>query len=284
MAQALIAARFLHIAALMALFGGSLFETVLAPVSLEGVFAPLRRLGPPLAATALVAALAWAALAARDMAGGELDAETLHAALTQTSFGRVWLGRLALIGLWLAALGLGARRVSLGLGGLVVASLALTGHAAAQEGALGAAHRLNQAVHLVAASAWVGGLAPFLACLRLYVGAPERRDALAAMRRYSTFGRVAVAAVLVSGALEIAMTLGALPWPATSAYRAALDFKIGCVLAMVAIALFNRYVTAPRLARRAGAAWALSAGSVMEITLGLAAIASVAAYGTWSPT
>jgi len=283
---ALVVARFLHFAATMTLFGASFFVAALAPASLAPDLTPLlRRLVLPLAWLALASGLAWLYFVARGMAGGNLDLDTFGAALDDTSFGRVWQGRLAL----LALLAITAvrpdkrRRAPAAVGALCVASLALVGHAAMQGGVLGAAHRLNHALHLLAASAWLGGLAPFLVCLNRFLRAPERRNALAAMMRYSRAGHFAVVAVFVSGALDVAMTTQALPWPPVTPYRLCLAAKIGVYFAMVALALVNRYALAPRISRQPAAARALAAGALAEIALALTAIALVSAFGTFNP-
>ena len=283
---ALVVARFLHFVATMTLFGASLFASVLAPASLAPDLAPLlRRLIPPLALLALVSAFAWLVFVARDMAGGELDPETLRDGLARTSFGMVWQGRLALLLLLvIAALRPDRRwRTPAALGALCVASLGLVGHAAMQEGALGVAHRVNRAAHLLAVGAWLGGLPPFLLCLRRFANSGGRRDALAAMMRFSRAGRFAVTAVFLSGSLDVAMTTGALPWPPLSPYRLGLDSKILVFATMVALALVNRYVFAPKIGRSAASAWALAAGATAEIALALAAIALVSAFATHDP-
>ena len=283
---ALVVARFLHFAATMTLFGASFFGATLAPASLAPDLAPLlRRLVPPLALLALVSALAWFVFVARDMAGGDLGLDTLGDALAGTSFGVVWQGRLALLVLLvIVALRPDRRwRAPAATGALCVASLGLVGHAAMQEGALGAAHRLNHAVHLLAVGAWLGGLPAFLVCLRRFAHSRENRDALVAMMRFSRAGHFAVAAVFVSGALDVAMTTGALPWPPLSLYRLGLDAKILVFATMVTLALVNRYVLAPKIGRSAAAARALAAGAVAEIGLALAAIALASAFAILDP-
>ena len=269
----LVGVRLLHFAATMTLFGASLFGPVVAPWR--------RRFGPPLAGLALASALAWLAFVSRDMAG---DFAAFGDVLTGTAFGRVWLLRLALLGPLVAATLWPDRRecAPATLAGLCVASLGLVGHAAMQAGALGLAHRLNQAVHLLAIAAWIGGLPAFLVCLRLYARA-GRRDALAAMRRYSRIGHFAVAAVFVSGALNVAMTTHALPWPPITPYRFGLDVKMLLFAIMVVLALLNRYAFAPRISRHAGAAPALAAGALVEIALALSALALVSAFATLDP-
>ena len=49
---------------------------------------------------------------------------------------------------------------------------------------------------------------------------------------------------------------------------------------MTVLALFNRYVLAPRIGLSAAAARALAAGAVAEIALALVAIALVSAFAT----
>jgi putative copper resistance protein D len=280
----LVVARFAHFAATMTLFGAALFAAALAPASIAGDLAPLmRRLGPPLALAALASAAAWLCLVAREMAGGGFVG--LSAVLTDTAFGRVWQARLALAAaLVIASLRPDRRwRTVAALAGLATASLGLVGHAATQEGLLGLGHRLNRALHLTCASAWLGGLPPFLVCLGLFAKSPARRDALAAMMRFSAVGHVFVPALFLTGALDVAMTSGAPPWPADTPYRAGLDGKILVFAAMAALALANRYLLAPRVGRSPFAAPALAAGAAAEIALALAALALVSAFATFDP-
>lgn len=282
----LVVARWVHFAATMTLFGAAFFAAALAPPSVADDLSPLlRRLGLPLALLSLASALAWLVFVARDMAGGALNRETLRAVVTDTAFGAVWRARLALLVLVVVATLRPGRRWRLAavLAGAAAASLGLVGHAAMQDGFLGAAHRLNHATHLLAISGWLGGLAPFLVCLSLFVKSPKRGDALRAMVRYSRAGHFAVAAVFATGALEVAMTSGAAPWPPDTPWRLGLDAKILVFAAMTAVALGNRYVLAPRIGRNPAAARALAAGATAEIALGLAAIALASAFATYNP-
>ncbi len=282
----LVIARFAHFASTMTLFGAAFFTTALAPASVSGDLSPLmRRLAAPLALLSLASAAAWLVFVARDMAGGDLDLDGLSAVWWDTAFGKVWQARLALLALLIVATLRPDRRwlIPAVVAGAAVASLGLVGHAAMQDGALGVAHRLNRATHLLATSAWLGGLPPFLVCLVLFLKSRARGDALGAMMRYSRFGHFVVAAVFVSGALDAAMTTGALPWPPSTPYRAGLDSKILVFSGMTALALVNRYVLAPRIGRSALAARALAAGAVAEIVLALSAIALVSAFATFDP-
>jgi putative copper resistance protein D len=276
----LVVARFVHFVATMGLFGACVFSAALAPAALRPALQPhLRRFGPPLALLAWLSALCWFVLVARNMAG-TLDFEGLANVLFGTSFGLVWLGRLALLTALLVSRGI----ARLALAGAAVASLALVGHAAMQDGGLGVAHRANHALHLLAVACWLGGLPLFLVALRLFREAPQRRDALVAMRNFSRIGHFVVATILVSGALDVAMTSQALPWPPTTPYRQGLALKVGVFLAMTGLALVNRYVFAPWAGRRPAAGRALAAGAVVEIALALVALALVSAFATQDPS
>jgi putative copper resistance protein D len=282
----LVLARFVHFAATMSLFGGYLFAAALAPPTLRPDLAPfLRRFGPPLALLCLFSALLWLVVLAREMAEGALDFDVLGDVLSGTAFGRVWQARLAILALLLAATVWPDRRglAPAALAGLAIATLGLVGHATMQDGVLGAAHRANHALHLLATSFWLGGLPLFLVALARFRKRPERRDALEALMRYSRVGHFAVAAVFLSGGLDVAMTSHALPWPPTTPWRLGLDAKIAVFCVMTALALVNRYVFAPRVSRQSTAAKALAAGAVAEVALGLAAVALVSAFATQNP-
>ena len=119
-------------------------------------------------------------------------------------------------------------------------------------------------------------------CLsRLITGTPRCR-ALAAMMRFSRVGHLSVAAVFLSGALDVAMTSGSWPWPPVTPWRIGLFCKVAVFAAMTALALVNRYAFAPRLSSPR-AAKALAAGAVAEIVLGLVALALVAGFATQDP-
>jgi putative copper resistance protein D len=283
---ALFLSRFVQFASLMTLFGAWLFVAVLAPATLAAdLSTQVRRMAASLALLALASAATWLVFVAQDMAGDHFDFAALSDVFWGTEFGRVWQARLVILALLIVAvLWPDARgRAPALFAGLAVATLGLVGHAAMQDGVYGAAHRLNHALHLLATSAWIGGLAPFFACLTLCTGPQRRRDALEAMKRYSRAGHVLVPLVFVTGALDVAMTTHALPWPPFSLYRAGLWSKASLFLAMTALALVNRYVFAVRAGRAPAAARALGIGALAEIGLGLSAVALVSVFATADP-
>jgi len=274
---ALAAARFAHFVSLMSLFGALVYATALSPLGLAPELAPyLRKTAAPLASLALASALAWGLLVARAMLEGTLDLDGFASVLTDTSFGVVWLVRLALFA--------GRRWRTLAVvAGMSLASLALVGHAVMQTGAWGVLHRANHGAHLFLTGGWLGALPLFLVSLRAYAGNSHRTEALSAMMRFSRVGHYAVAGIFLTGAVDVALTTHALPWPPSTPYRLGLDSKIAVFAAMTALALFNRYAQAPRIGSSARARHALAAGAAAEIALAACAVALVSVFATLNP-
>ncbi len=152
-----------------------------------------------------------------------------------------------------------------------------------QTGAEGLLHRGNHAVHLLAAGAWIGGLVPFIMCLSAYERSDTRREAVTAMMRFSFTGQFIVAAIVLTGGVNIALTSGRPPIPPDTPYRALLDVKIVIVAMMIVAALFNRYVLAPQLKPGARALAVLRATSTAEVALGAVAIALVSVFALLDP-
>lgn len=287
---ALAACRLSHYAALVLVFGTAVFlRGLAAPVLAEPIGRALRipvRLGLVLAAATT---WLWLPLQAAEIGGGwdgAADPGTLSAVLLDTGFGHAWLCR-AVLSVALPVLAIAwPRRIGTAAlaAGLLLASLALAGHAAMQNGAAGLLHRLNHAVHLIAGGFWLGALVPFALCLPRLRDPDLRRDAIQALRRFSTAGHVAVAAVLASGIVNIALVLGRWPTDWSSPYQALLACKIALVLAMTGLAVTNRYVFVPRIGRSNGVAVRLvRTGAIAEILLGAAVLALVATFGLLDP-
>ena len=200
--------------------------------------------------------VAWIALTGVKAAGfglGELFTWSLSREVVETGFGQVWALR-ALLGLALAAVALVAlRRRSAPTSGLLfIASAiaitpALSGHARL-EGTLGI---LSDALHVLAAGVWAGGLA-FLVLLLVEAGGERWSLAATAVPRFSLLAVASVAALvatgLVSGFLEV-RSLEAL-WSTT--YGQLLLAKVALLVPLVALGAFNNRISVPRL--RAAAA------------------------------
>jgi putative copper resistance protein D len=290
---ALVLCRFLHFAATMLLFGASAFVWALVPPELARVLmGPLRATIAAAIVVAAITALAWIALEAAQMGDGWADSvnpEALAAVLFDSAFGRVWLWRLGLAFVLLGALALGRHghlAFIVPTAALLLASLGLVGHATMQAGLglTGMLHRANHGVHLLSAGAWLGGLLPLLLCLMRREDARLRSEIDVALRRFSGAGHFVVALVVLTGVVNTALTLGAWPIDLSSPYQRLLAIKIAIVAAMIAMALFNRYVLAPRAGNNAVAALrALTINSAVEVALGAAALALVSIFGTLAP-
>ncbi|SQC92822.1 Inner membrane protein YebZ [Cedecea neteri] len=124
--------------------------------------------------------------------------------------------------------------------------LAGVGHAAMHDGALGAFPE-DQSRDSSSERGLVGGGD----CCLCWFACPWRISragvlpAITAMMRFSRYGHLAVAAVLVTGVVNSLLILG---WtlPLESGYFRLLALKVGLVLVMVTLALINRYILVPR--------------------------------------
>jgi putative copper resistance protein D len=100
---------------------------------------------------------------------------------------------------------------------------------------------------LLRAGAWLGGLAPFILCLKHIDDPRMQSDASRALQGFSTWGHVFVPLIVLTGIVNTALTLGAWPIDMSSPYQVLQGAKIIIVMMMIATAIFNRYVRLHRL-------------------------------------
>ena len=287
---ALAICRFAHFMAVMLAFGASAFLWLYAPEGLRRRLSPtIWRIVATSSVVALVTAILWLALEAGSMAGdwsAATDPRVIGEVLAGTGFGNAWALRLVLAAVLVAVVAVSPRDrwapVGL-LSAALLASLGLVGHAAMQTGLVGIAHRANHAVHLLTAGAWLGGLVPFVMCVKAYGDDDLRPSAVRAMAGFSFWGQFVVAAIVVTGVINFALISGRLPIPPTTPYRALLDAKILIVGIMISLALFNRYYLVPRLRPGGTALAALRAASVGEVALGTIVVALVSVFAMLDP-
>ena len=303
MAEALVVARFFHFLAAMAAFGIGAFRLYAfagdaamrdtpARATLDAAMA---RAMAGCAVLALLTALAIVPCVAAGMAGSAaagFDPATVDTVLFATGFGHAWCWHLGFAIVLLALCAMPRRRWQEGAATLaallVLASLGWVGHAAMDNGG-GIAHEINQMAHLTAAGLWLGGLAP----LGILLGRAVRRDgaayvplARAALPHFSQIGYVAVALLALTGAVNSIFLVGSFHVLAETPYGRLLSLKIALYLAMVGLALVNRFRQMPRLrdaATTAGALHALYRSVIGEQALGLAILGVVSLLGTWPP-
>ncbi|MDE3078474.1 MAG: hypothetical protein KGI94_00410, partial [Paracoccaceae bacterium] len=152
--------------------------------------------------------LVWFLLEGAIAGGTWMDAvapNTWAALATETDFGSAWLIHLTLVtGLGLA---IWRRRAVATLAAFALGSLALTGHAAMDNGWFGRLHEANAALHLICAGYWVGALPSVLGDL----SGPPAAEAMGRLIRFSRRGHVAVTGVLLTGIANTALVLHRMP-------------------------------------------------------------------------
>ena len=245
-----------------------------------------------LAAIGAAASLWWtlasiAAMAALPLAS--LDRETIAVTLAATPLGMVLAIRMAaLIGLTFFALAPPGRyRLPLATicGGAALVTCALTGHAGASEGGLGWLHRLADAVHLLAAAAWLGALGMLVACAFGRLGT-QPGDFVQRLASFSRSGIVIVAALVLSGVINALAIVG---WPVpvtvwTGLWGKVLAAKLALFAAMLALAALNRWQLTPALAAGTPrAARHLRGSLVLETCIALGVLAAVSGLGLLDP-
>jgi putative copper resistance protein D len=280
--------RFVDTAALMALFGAGAFRLYAlgggvseAPApdrSVERWLDRMTRAGAILLLFASVAMLLFQAAAMSGAWAGTLDGATLSAVLFETRFGHVWCCHLLIAaGLFILAWRGNSRRRGIVipvLAGLLLATRGWIGHAAMSGGV---AHPINQGLHLVAGGLWLGGLLPLAVLL---VGArrspdPARLALLArAVPRFSRVGYAAVALLVLTGSINLALVMGPTSSVSGSPYGRLLVLKLLGFTAMVVVAIVNRTHFAPRLAEPDGTlpVGAFCRSVAVELALGVAIV------------
>ena len=304
MAAALIAIRLVQFAAAMAAFGICAFRLYAfagcSEIAHRGparatLDALLARMTLVAAALALLAGFAIVPCVAAEMTGGAasaLDAGALKAVMVATEFGHVWCGHLAFAAALLAFCVMPPARWGLpaiSLAALLtLASLGWIGHAAMDMGG-GVMHEINQMTHLTAAGLWLGGLPP----LGILVRRASRPDgagyvplARAALPHFSQIGYVAVALLALTGSVNSVMLVGRFDALIETPYGRLLLVKIAFFIAMVGLAMVNRFRLVPRLHGSVSPdipLRALCRSVITEQVFGVAILAVVAVLGTWPP-
>jgi len=186
---------------------------------------------------------------------------------------------------WVAARGESALLAAVALG-----LLAASGHAAAVEPDTARAVAVD-AVHLLAAGAWIGGLAPLAALLAAAAretGADARPYAVLAARRFSRLGLVALATLALTGAANTAVHVGSVAGLLGTTYGRLLCLKLALLVPIAALAAVNRRRLLPALAGEAAtvgrpAMRRLAAFVVLEAAIALLLLLVVAAMAVTPP-
>lgn len=296
-AAGLIVSRFVHYLALSILFGGALFPFYgfESPQDTQRVSAWLRALLLGSALLTWLSGISWFVFTTAGMSGrlaGITDATVLSTVIRDTDFGRVWVLRL-LLATGLVVLLLPARvtapRFTIVLFGslILLASIALTGHAGSDNRAAGL-HIIADAFHLVAAGVWIGALVVLAQLVMVAVRQLHDEDLRAlhhALEQFSGIGTLVVAALILSGMLNPGFLSSY-----KTAYGQILLAKLAMFVAMLLLAAANRFWLTPKLSAAFGsmsglkaAVAALRLSLLAEAALAILVMAAVAWLGTLSP-
>jgi uncharacterized membrane protein len=162
---------------------------------------------------------------------------------------------------------------------------AWTGHAGATPGGAGQFPLAADAVHLLAAGAWLGSLPPLamlLAAARRQTEPSWAAVTAVAVQRFPLLGLASIGALLASGIVNSWYEVGSLDHLVTTPYGQLVLVKLGLFAAIIAIAAVNRLYLTPRLATT-GAVRRLQRNSMVETALGFAAILAVGFLGAMAP-
>ena len=312
MSDPLIAARAVHFASTVAFVGAIVFGSVVAdptfrsapagspPDNFRRQLAWIAWIGLGLA---VVSGAAWLVLLAAEISGRPLaevfGGGVVRTVLTRTRFGTVWNVRFVFAILLTGTLVPSVRArhaaspwrgaLSASLAVALVGSLAWAGHAAGTPGFAGKVHVIADALHLVAAAAWVGGLLPLaLLFATARRGADPALGSVAreATRRFSTLGVISVGTIFATGLVNTYVLAGSVPALLETEYGEFLLVKIGLFIAMVCIAAINRLRLSPRLASANASSKAvrqLQRNTLIEAAVGLLILGIVGVLGTLPP-
>jgi copper resistance protein D len=308
----LIVVRAIHFAATAITTGAVVFGTVVLEPALRSEQGPCRGRKPNelrrqmlflawigLGLTVLSGVI-WLLIEAASMSELPFDqamsSSVLVTVLQETQFGQVCEIRILLSLVLAACLAYHrfarADRLALAAGLGLAAAIAWTGHAGSTPGELGNLHLTADALHLVAAAAWIGALVP----LTILLAGARGDRALAwpslvrdATRRFSTLGVVSVATIAATGIVNAWILVGSFDALLSTGYGRLLMLKLGVLAIMLVFAASNRFWLTPRLARTSGnelpeqTLQQLTRNSVIEIVFGFAIFAIVGMLGTMHP-
>jgi putative copper resistance protein D len=150
---------------------------------------------------------------------------------------------------------------------------------------MGETHLVADILHLVAVSAWLGGLLPYALLLK-DLQKDNSQERLQAIRdvtlRFSNIGVLAVLTILTTGFVNTINLVGGVDLLVHTGYGRLLAVKIFLFSVMVTIAAVNRLTLTPRLSLQ-GTIDRLLWNVKIEMALGLLVLCIVAVLGTMPP-
>lgn len=305
MIYALIPIHWLHVTAEMILFGTSLFPFY---CRIAGASRTLDKEAPAISSRlnlvlvwasilGLCTAVIWLALEAGEMGEGVkdiLNPSAIMTVLTGTTFGHVWQFHLVLSVITVAAACLPSfdrHRIVVVLvpAALLLVSQAWVGHAVMEQGTARVVHLTTQVIHLIAGSAWIGGLVPVgfvLRRARKNEGHSWTLFAIQALQSFSIVALISVIMILLSGLVNCWFLVGSFKGLVGTTYGRVLVAKLALFLDILVFAAINRFILLPRLDAGANSRrtmYALFWTVTAEQGLGLAVLSVTSILGSLSP-
>jgi putative copper export protein/mono/diheme cytochrome c family protein len=289
----LAVARGLYLLALLLLLGTLVSLTVVVPSAARGgteAIAATRRqlqyLGRAAAVAALLLGVAWLVMQAIAIGAPGNWNQTLAVlwkVIRDMRFGEMLVTRLALITLALVLVR-GRRRAEVAALGLIAAAAALqgaVGHAGATGGIEGDSLFAAEALHLIAAGAWLGALPSLL----LLIARLAPVDAAVAYRRFSPIGLGCVLLLIGTALAQATSLIGSVPALVGTPYGRIALIKLGLFLLLLILAGINHFILTPALTDAHGARtrqWMFISLS-LETLLGALVVMTAAFLGSSIP-
>jgi copper resistance protein D len=281
------AVRAIHFASLMLIWGGGAFLLLLqSQLDIRLPVLLTWRVAVAAAALAFITGVLWLLLVTGQMSGDwrlASNPATIFTVVTETRFGHVAAARIAsLILLSILAIWRTPDSILAGLGAVLLGSLGLTSHAAASNGSLGLALAANDALHLLTAGFWIGGLVVLVWVMRL--NHDNSIVLLNALRLFSAWGVFGVGVLVLTGFIDGVSIVPLSAISINNIYVDILAAKIVLAFCMIGLAAVNRTRLLPRLSSgETGATDQLTRNIGAEIVLGCLIIAAVGYLGLTSP-
>ncbi|MBN9561269.1 MAG: CopD family protein [Alphaproteobacteria bacterium] len=271
------AVRAVAVAGLLSAFGSLLFLLGQGRSSVER---PIRHVGWASLAVAAAGLIVWVVLESATLAGWDQAFAALPEVLWNTEFGH--LAGWQALALAIAAIGLACRFGWLAATAAGVGVILETGrlHAWAMQPSI-TPLLVSEALHLLAAGAWLGGLLP----LRIVVRSAPLDEAIAASRRFSRMATVAVLVLAATAFWQGWVLSGGWPGLAGTAFGWMELAKLVLFLALLACAGFNRFRFTPALAGADAARGrrALGRSIAIETALGVLVVCAAAVLTSLPP-
>jgi putative copper resistance protein D len=224
-------------------------------------------------ALAMVAGSAWFLMAVAGMAG-TLDVQAIIQTITATLFGQLFGLRMAALAALALVLKRGARLAVL-LGLLALSLPAATSHAAAASPAgFTAIGGSLDAIHLITAGFWIGGLAVLLQLHRR--GEP---NILLALSLFSEWAMIAVLLLVMTGLINAASILLGDTGAPSPVYLGVLATKLVLAAGMLGLAAMNRFRLMPQSRDQT-----IARNAALELGAGVTVVLLAGVLGQLQPT